>query len=285
MPVNAELRSLAIDIPTQPQALVRLSLVLGEEVVHLQEVSELVASDMALAAAVLKAVNSSLYGVSGRVQTVHQALSYLGSREVAALAFEMGLRACFPSAAELEPLWQRASLRAWGMARLAALWQADPWEAHSAGLFLECGKAVLMRHDPARYAPLLRQHLGDGELAEAERAAFGVSHDALGAALCDTWGLRSRVVATVRQHRQVRDQALLHSQAQTVHAVVPSTLAILAVSVDLVMALPAHAPCPHTLQGALQSWAPAVESDPEPWLQALEGLRLELHARAPSGCT
>ena len=49
---------------------------------------------MALAAAVLKAVNSSLYGLRGRVQSVQQAITYLGTREVAAVTFEMGLRRC-----------------------------------------------------------------------------------------------------------------------------------------------------------------------------------------------
>jgi HD-like signal output (HDOD) protein len=278
MPVNAELRSLAVNIPTPPQALVRLSLLLGEEVVNLHEVSELVGSDMALAAAVLKAVNSSLYGWSGRVQTVHQALSYLGSREVAALAFEMGLRARFPSAPELEPLWQRASLRAWGMARLAPLWQADAWEAHSAGLFLECGKAVLMGHDAVRYTPLLRQHPSDHELAEAERRAFGVSHDALGAALCDTWGLRARVGATVRQHRHWRDPPPMPAEAAT-----PSSLGALAVLVDSVLLLAPKAPWPPALQARVQGWAPALGAEPQAWLQALQGLQPELLARAHRG--
>jgi hypothetical protein len=53
---------------------------------------------MALAAAVMKAVNSSLYGLKGRVQSVHQAITYLGMREVAAITFELGLRAAFPPA-------------------------------------------------------------------------------------------------------------------------------------------------------------------------------------------
>ena len=34
-------------------------------------------------AAVMKAVNSSLYGLAGRVQSVQQAITYLGTREVA----------------------------------------------------------------------------------------------------------------------------------------------------------------------------------------------------------
>ncbi len=44
---------------------------------------------MALAAAVLKAVNSSLYGLSGRVQSVQQSITYLGMREVAGIALEI----------------------------------------------------------------------------------------------------------------------------------------------------------------------------------------------------
>ena len=98
MPVDAELRSLNIDIPTQPDALVKLSLLLSADEVNLQAVSSLIESDMALASAVLKAVNSSLYGLSGRVQSVQQAITYLGTREVATVTFEMGLRAVFPPA-------------------------------------------------------------------------------------------------------------------------------------------------------------------------------------------
>ena len=60
MPVDPKLRSLSIDIPAQPDSLVKLSLLLADEEVNLQAVSALISSDMALASAVLKAVNSSL---------------------------------------------------------------------------------------------------------------------------------------------------------------------------------------------------------------------------------
>ena len=83
MPVDPKLRSLNIDVPAQPESLVKLSLLLADEEVNLQAVSNLIATDMALASAVLRAVNSSLYGLSGRVQSVQQAITYLGTREVA----------------------------------------------------------------------------------------------------------------------------------------------------------------------------------------------------------
>jgi HD-like signal output (HDOD) protein len=206
MPVQSELRTLDIDIPAQPQSLVQLSLLIAEEDINLQAASDLIESDMALASAVMKAVNSSLYGLKGRVQSVHQAITYLGMREVAAITFEMGLRAAFPPAPELEPLWQRAGLRGLLMGQLAARLSLDAWAAHSAGLFEECGKAVLLRHAQDHYSAMLRASKTDTELVTLEHTGFGVSHDALGAALCESWGLGPSAVASVRHHVVAQSQ-------------------------------------------------------------------------------
>ncbi len=134
------------------------------------------------------------------MQTVHQALTYLGMREVSAIAFEMSLRAAFPPAAELDPVWDRAAKRGLMMGRIGQMLGIDPWAAHSAGLFEECGKAVLYRHAPQHYPAMLRAAATDSELCGLETAAFGVSHDALGAALCESWGLAPAAVASVRHH-------------------------------------------------------------------------------------
>ncbi len=200
MSVAPELRALDIDIPAQPQALVQLSLLLAEEDINLQAAASLIETDMALAAAVLKAVNSSLYGLKGRVQSVQQAITYLGMREVAAITFEIGLRAAFPPAPELEPVWQRAAQRGLLMGRLGSRLALDAWAAHSAGLFEECGKAVLFRHSPPPSGAMRRAARAYAALGPLERTGFGVSHDALGAALCETWGLGAAAVASVRHH-------------------------------------------------------------------------------------
>jgi HD-like signal output (HDOD) protein len=200
MPVDPQLRTLEIDIPSQPDVLVKLSLLLAEEDVNQQAVAALVEADMALAAAVMKAVNSSLYGLAGRVQSVQQAITYLGTREVVGITFEMGLRAAFPPAAELEPIWERAAYRGVLMGRLAHALGLDSWAAHSAGLFEECGKAVLFRHASDHYRAMLRAAATDADLCQLEHTGFGVSHDALGAALCESWGLGPAAVASVRHH-------------------------------------------------------------------------------------
>ena len=209
MSVDPQLRTLEIDIPAQPDSLVKLSLLLAEESINQQDIATLVEGDMALASAVMKAVNSSLYGLAGRVQSVHQALTYLGTREVAGITFEMGLRAAFPPVIELEPVWARAARRGYLMGQMAQTLGLDAWAAHSAGLFEECGKAVLFRHAPDHYRAMLRATTSDVDLCQIERVGFGVSHDALGAALCKSWGLGPAAVASVRHHVAAQDSLVL----------------------------------------------------------------------------
>ncbi len=207
MPVDPQLRNFEIDIPAQPEVLVRLSLLLAEDEVNQQAVAALVAADMALASSVMRAVNSSFYGLQGRVQSVQQAITYLGTAEVSGITFEMGLRAAFAPGPELDSIWARAAQRSRLMSRLAQALGQDAWAAHSAGLFEECGKAVLFRHAPDHYRAMLRAAGTDADLCQMEQVGFGVSHDVLGAALCESWGLSAMAVASVRHH--VRAQGLL----------------------------------------------------------------------------
>ena len=271
MSVSPQLRSLEIDIPSKPDALVKLSLLLAEDEVNQQAVAALVESDMALAAAVMKAVNSSLYGLAGRVQSVQQAITYLGTREVAAITFEMGLRAAFPPAPELEPIWQRAAHRGLLMGRLATALGLDAWAAHSAGLFEECGKAVLFRHATAHYRAMLRAADTDADLCQLEHTGFGVSHDALGAALCESWGLGPAAVSSVRHH--VTAQGLLELPGA------PARRSVLALSVIAA----AIGTMPPSVDAVVPQIAPQADLDTTLVLRAARKLVDDLQAAQAHG--
>lgn len=200
-----EIDPLDFDLPAQPAALAELSVLMADDDVDLKSAAALVESDMALAAAMLKTVNSSFYGLKARVQTVLQALQYLGLREVSSVVYEMAVRAAFPHDPLLDGLWSRAARRSRIMGRLGQRLGTDGWLAHSAGLFEESGKAVLMRHAPDHYPAMLRATAGDDlRLAELERAGFAATHSALGALLTQRWGLSPEAVDCVRHHLALR---------------------------------------------------------------------------------
>jgi HD-like signal output (HDOD) protein len=198
-----------LDIPAMPASLVRLSQLLQDQDVSLKALAELVEPDMALSAAVMKAVGSAVTGVRGRISSVQQALTFLGIREVAAITYETSLRAAFPPIVELELLWTRAARRASLMKQLGQEIGLEPYAAHASGLFEECGKAVLFRHAPEHYRGMMRAAPEDLDLVVLERAGFGLGHDELGARLCETWQLAPEAASSVRHHLEVRRSGLL----------------------------------------------------------------------------
>lgn len=266
MTVTPELYSLNIDIPAQPGSLAKLSELLASQYANFQAAATLIESDMALAAAVLKAANSSMYGLRGRVQTVQQAITYLGMYEVAGITFSLGLKASFPPVTELEPLWKRAARRGLIMGRLGQQLSVDPWAAHSAGLFEECGKAVLFRHSSVAYRALLAETRSDLELCEQEQGRFGVSHDALGAALCESWGLAPAAVASVRHH--VQAQATME---------IPHTLARRSIC-GLSVVAQAMMSAPDTLAEVIERIAPQADLDLMLVTRAVQRVRDKLEA-------
>jgi HD-like signal output (HDOD) protein len=271
MPIDPELRSLEIDVPSRPESIVKLTLLMAEPLANLTGLAELIEGDMALASAVLRAVNSSLYGLSGRVQSVQQAITYLGSREVAGITLEMGLRAVFPAAVELEPIWRRAAQRGLLMGRLGQAIDVDAWAAHSAGLFEECGKAVLFRHTPEHYRALLRAAANDTALCELEVTDFGVSHDALGAALCESWGLHAAAVVSVRHHVAAQADGLLPQSL--------SRRAVLALSVLAHTMMNA----PSTLESVAERVAPQADLDTLLVLRAVRAVSARADSAAAHG--
>lgn len=173
-----------------------LALLLDDEATPWPRVAAQVEQDMALAAAVLRSVNSGEHGAP--VVTVVEAVQRLGLREVALHTFALALAGAFPPTPALEALWGRATRRGLALGRMAGSLGVEPWAAHSVGLFAEAGEALLWRQDEALAARLRARHPEPLDRCSAEIQAFGLSHAALGGALCQLWGLAPAVAEAVR---------------------------------------------------------------------------------------
>jgi HD-like signal output (HDOD) protein len=159
-----------------------------------------VEADMALASAVVRTVNSAMFGLLRRVDSVGEAMRHLGTHEVAAITYATALRAAFAPTPQLDQLWERSAQRGLLMGRSARAVGLDPWRAHTAGLFAQSGQAVLLTRSTASYLPLLERSGADlPALLAAEVAEYGVTHAVYGSALCAAWGLHNEVVKYVRE--------------------------------------------------------------------------------------
>ena len=102
---DSSLRQLDIELPASPAATLKLTELLADEDTSVPEVADVIEGDLALASAVVRTVNSAMFGILRRVETVAEAVLYLGMREVAAITLESGLRTRFarPSSASAAP--------------------------------------------------------------------------------------------------------------------------------------------------------------------------------------
>lgn len=272
MSIDPQLRSLNIDVPACPDTLVQLSLLMGQEDSHTEDMSALIEGDMALASAIVRAINSAMFGLLHRVETVHEAVRYLGMREVAGITFEMGLRAAFPPGPLIDQIWDRASLRGLAMGRVAQQLALNPWLAHTAGLFAESGRAVLYAYDRDRYVDLDERARGEGALIAAEISAFGVSHAALGAALCQSWGLANEVGTYVRARVQFSGDWARES-------IDVRQLLAVGATVDAVLNPPDAERADPGLARQVSEWAAQAELDVKQLIHAVELVCSSLQAR------
>jgi HD-like signal output (HDOD) protein len=252
MSIDPKLRELNIDLPACPATLVKLSLMMADENASIADMAILIEADMALASAVVRTVNSAMFGLLKRVETVHDAVRYLGMAQVASLTYEMGLRGAFPPTPLLQSLWDRAGIRGMAMGRIARQLDVDPWMAHTMGLFAETGRAVLYAYDRAQYTRINEGFSGsvgdEAQLSAAEIEAFGVSHTALGAAMCQSWGLSREIADGVRNRLSSPGQWGLE------RPVVRKLLAIGA-AVDALLLDPARAAQPQAVWAEMQTTA------------------------------
>ncbi len=265
MSIDPTLRSLNIDIPACPDTLVKLSLMMGQDDAHTEDMSALIEGDMALASAIVRTVNSAMFGLLHRVETVHEAVRYLGMREVAGITFEMGLRAAFPPGPLIDQIWDRASLRGLAMGRVAQKLDVSPWLAHTAGLFAESGRAVLYAYDRERYTALEQKATSEAAVIAAEIAAFGVSHAALGAALCHSWGLANDIGAFVRARVQF-------SGEWTREPIDVRQLLAVGATVDAVLNPPSSEPADPQLAQHCAAWAELAGLDVKQLIAAVESV-------------
>ncbi|MBB5204252.1 HD-like signal output (HDOD) protein [Inhella inkyongensis] len=193
-----------VQIPARPSILAKVQEELQSEAPLIQRLAQTVSCDVAISAALLKIANSPLMGLSRRAETVSQAFTLLGLRQVEAVLTEITLKkALRGDGMAMERFWDVSSKRARAMAYLARRERLGPADiAHSFGLFMDVGIALLMQQPliPS-YANTLRiANDSMDPFTQVERERHGTDHCLLGAAMARDWGVSQTVLLAVRLH-------------------------------------------------------------------------------------
>ena len=193
-----------IGIPPCPKVLVDFMAEAGKDEPDFLRLSHLINKDVALAASVLKTVNSPYYGLPRKARTVHDALTLLGLRPTSRLIAGLLLRQAFAQSQSpaMQEFWDSSSkiaLLTGYLARELSCAKLD--EAHTFALFRDCGIPVILTRHP-EYEQLLAMTGNENEHRRSamERSQFGFDHARVGAELAQTWHLPSETCAAIRVH-------------------------------------------------------------------------------------
>ncbi len=196
-----------VTLPPQPELLVAAEDMLARPDPDPAAIARLIGADVALSGAVLRVVNSPLFGLPVKVQGVPHAVMVLGTRQTLNVMRGVALRRALDSRVRL-PMpryWDAASqvaLVAAAVARRAT--RVPPDEAYTLGLFHDCG------------IPLLAQRFRDYKkvLAEAnasplerftdiEERHFQTNHAVVGYFVAQSWGLAKPLRDAILDHHRV----------------------------------------------------------------------------------
>ena len=196
----------------------------SDENVSIDELASTIQNDQALAAKVLKTVNSSFYGLRAPCSTVPRALVMLGLRPVKALALSFSLVSAIESKADSAfdyvGYWRRALYT--GIAAKAILKfvgkdeEAD--EAFLGGLLQDIGVLAMYAAIGPDYLDLVSESSTDhASLGRRELETYELQHADIGAMLAARWKLPEQLVMPVRFHE--RPTAAPASSSRIVRAV------------------------------------------------------------------
>ncbi len=199
------------DLPSPPGVAARIIELARDPKVDLGKVADLVCTDPALIAKILRTANSSLYAKQRKIQNLRQALALLGPSATVSIALSFSLvppeRAPQGGGIDYSLFWQRsltAAIACRAFAEHLQLPEKD--ELFLAGLLQDIGMLALDKAIPEVYRDLSsEQQANHHNLIGLERQRLGEDHAAVGAWLLKTWNLPENLVEAVLSSHKFPD--------------------------------------------------------------------------------
>lgn len=195
-------------IPSLPHIVMRIMEAIDNPRTSADDINDIILTDPAITAKVLRLVNSAFYGFPRRIASVTQAVVILGFSTVRNLVLTATIFDVFNHknrvVLDREALWQHSMATA-VISRLVArrVRYADLEDVFVGGLLHDVGKILLDEYahtDLKRALDLVASK--DCSLREAEQMVFQCDHSEFGGWLAERWNLPPLLIESIRCHHE-----------------------------------------------------------------------------------
>ena len=197
----------SFQVPAKPQILIDIQELMSKEEPNINDIANVIMSDIALSSAILKVINSPLYGVNRKISKIKHAVMALGLTAVNGLVVALTLKSSMQGKASiaLESFWEDSLDVANAMSFIGGQIDAKiPLETlYSIGLFQNCGIPILaLRYSD--YNLLLMQAENTGVTSVAlEEQKYKTNHAVLGYYVAVSWNLPNDICQIILRHHDV----------------------------------------------------------------------------------
>jgi putative nucleotidyltransferase with HDIG domain len=190
----------------------------------MSDLSKVIIYDTAVTANLLKAANSAYFGLSEKIDSVHQAIVLMGMDQVANLVLLSASSENLQTAQDgydLEPgeLWKYSVSSALIARELAE--KKGIKETHlifTAALLKDIGKVVLnqyVKNSFDKINSLVTEK--NFTFREAEKEVIGIDHAELGAMVAENWKFSPKLVEIIRHHHRPQESLISKIESATVY--------------------------------------------------------------------
>jgi putative nucleotidyltransferase with HDIG domain len=205
------------NLPTVPENLKKLSVIIENPKVSLTHISDFIQSDPAITFRILKMVNSAVYGFPGRISSVSHAIMLLGLNVVKGLLLGISVFELMQKA--MTGLYEH-SMGCAAAARIIAQKKKlrEPEEAYVAGLLHDIGKVVMILEFSDSYEAALACATQENLLiGAAEKRFFADNHPVLGGILSEKWRFPKKLNEAILYHHQPQKAEFFPLETAIVH--------------------------------------------------------------------
>ncbi len=195
------------ELPSLPSLYQKISAALDDPNSSIDDVGEVIATDITISAKILQIVNSSYFGFDETVSNITEAVGILGIGTVKNLVLAIQIfdgDSDKQQKAKTDKLWRHSMNVATSSKKIMLYETSAPGiaeGAYTAGLFHDIGKLIIQRAAPEAYTDALVAAQNKGiHPWQAESEILGCNHAEAGAYLLARWGLPVGVVESAALH-------------------------------------------------------------------------------------
>ena len=217
-----------IGLPTMPEVLTKINEVTAGPNSSAETVAAVVSKDPAVAANMLRIVNSAYYGLPVRVSSIKLAVSVLGFNMTKKVALKAAVFSAFGKKREklqqFDPLafWQHAiytGVAARTLGQQSTMFaESNAEDLYIAGLLHDIGKIILLERAGPKYLACLRKAGQSGrQQFDVELEDFGFTHADVGSVLAIKWSLPEDLAIAIRYHHAPARDPFHRSLSSLIH--------------------------------------------------------------------